>query len=211
MNRLLSTVVHEVRNPLGVINLHAELILKNPGKAAMSAEVISRTSADLERILTELLDYSRPLTLETARNDIARAVNETICLIRPSYEDAKVELALENRLEEKALISFDRIKIFQALFNLLKNALEASKPGDKVEILLKRERDDVLIRISDQGPGIPVENREKIFEPFFTTRKKGTGIGLARTKKILEVHDGSLCIDPDKTGGAAFIIKLKGG
>ncbi|OGI02703.1 MAG: hypothetical protein A2Y25_11170 [Candidatus Melainabacteria bacterium GWF2_37_15] len=211
MNQLLSTVFHEVRNPLGVINLHAELIMRNPEKAALSAEIISRTSRDLEQILTELLDFSKPVVLEKTEGNLECTVSEVINLIKPGYDEKNIELTFKNSLNKGISLNFDKTKINQVLFNLLKNALEASKPGDKVEVSLEKKHNSIFIKISDQGSGIPAENREKIFKPYFTTKKQGTGIGLAEAKKIVEAHQGSLYIDTKKTGGTAFIIQLKGG
>ena len=212
MNQLLSTVFHEVRNPLGVINLHAELIMRNPEKAALSAEIISRTSRDLEQILTQLLDFSKPIALEKTEGNIEHTINKVINLIKPGYDEKNIEITFKNTLKKELSLSFDKPKIHQVLFNLLKNALEASKSGDRVEVSLESfKRNSIFIKISDQGLGIPAENREKIFKPYFTTKKHGSGIGLAEAKKIVEAHEGSLYIDTKKAGGTSFIIQLKGG
>ncbi len=210
MSKMLSTVFHEVRNPLGVINLHAELIMKNPENAVRSAQIISRTSRDLEKILSELLAFSKPLRLEKTNEDIVSLIYDIVSLIRPKYEQKNVEMVFDNALGERGKLSFDRVKIYQALFNLLVNALEASEPGGKVIISLEKEEQSYLIKISDEGEGIPDEIREKIFEPYFTTKKQGSGIGLAETKKIIEAHEGDICIHNHEQAGTTFMIRLKG-
>jgi len=210
MNKMLSTVFHEVRNPLGVINLHAELIIKNPANAAKSAEIISRTSRDLEKILGELLSFAKPVKLEKARQDAVLLVYDIVSLIKPRYEEKNVGIIVDNFLGEREELDIDRVKIYQALFNLLVNALDASAPGGKVKILLEKEETDCLIKISDEGEGVPAEIREKIFEPYFTTKKQGSGIGLAETKKIIEAHEGRIFIDSGRTTGTTFVIRLRG-
>lgn len=210
MKKLLSTVCHEVRNPLGVINLHAELIKRNPQAAMNSAEIISRTSKQLENILTELLDCSKAYMLDKKEEDLEQVVKESINLIKPLYKDKKVELKFKNHLNRRFKLSIDREKIHQVLFNLLKNALEASGQGQKVQVIMERN-DSILIKIKDQGCGVPVCDREKVFETYFTTKREGSGIGLARSRKIIQAHEGSLYIDPDGQEGTTFIIKLREG
>lgn len=209
MNKLLSTVFHEVRNPLGVINLHAELIRKNPANAAQSAEIISRTSLQLEKLLTEFLNCTKPVALEKTDSDLEKTLNCLISLIKPSCEERNIKLVYKNNLTEDAKAAHDGAKLNQVMFNLVKNALEASKPGKKLEITLENDHNNILIKISDQGTGIPKENREKVFQPYFTTKKQGTGIGLFQSRQIIEAHGGNLLIDPEKTRGITFIIQLR--
>jgi len=219
ISQLFSTVMHELRNPLGAINLHTRIISKkleslesgNQGtvkEILESIELINRTSEDLEKTLSELLDFSKPLSLEKTEVNIEDGVKEIINLIKPSYENKNVELIFNNSLNTHFLVNFDRAKLHQVIFNILKNALEVSESGKKVEVLLTNKEDSIYLKISDQGPGIPEEDRKKIFEPYFTTKKEGTGLGLAQAKKILEAHYGSLYIEPDTTEGTTFVLSL---
>ena len=219
ISQLFSTVMHEIRNPLGAVNLHTKIISKKLENLETkdsqgvkdileSVEIINRTSGDLEKILSELLDFSKPLALEKTELNIEDGVNEIINLIKPSYEDKNVGLIFQNALDKNLLVNFDRAKIHQVIFNILKNALEVSGNGTKVEVSLTNDQDKVYLKISDQGPGIEEKNREKIFEPYFTTKKEGTGLGLAQARRILEAHDGSLYVDPDSIDGATFVMSL---
>ncbi len=219
LNQLFSIAMHELRNPLGSINLHTEIISKkleilNPENSAIVSEIqestglIKRTSEKLEKILSELLDFSKPLSLEKTELNIEEAVSEIINLIKPSYEDKNVGLVLKNFFDNNLLVNFDRAKLHQIIFNILKNALEVSEPGKKVEVLLTNEHDRIYLKVIDEGPGVPAEFREKIFEPYFTTKKEGTGLGLAQAIKILEAHEGDLYVDPKSINGTTFILSL---
>lgn len=230
ISKLFSTVMHEIRNPLGSIGLHSRVVsqkletvkanLPKTGKNAEiesqninsmieSVEIIGRTVVTLENMLTELLNFSKPVIPEMAEFNLEKTVMEIINLITPSFKEKGVQLVLVNAIYKDFLLNFDRAKLHQVIFNLLKNALEVSKEGDLVEVLLKTEGDNILIKVSDEGPGIPKENREKIFEPYFTTKKEGTGVGLAESRKLIKAQGGNLYLDTSGTKGAVFIISLK--
>lgn len=219
MSQLFSTAMHEIRNPLGSISLHTRIISKKLEQLDVenreilkeifnSIEMINRTSEDLEKILSELLDFSKPLSLKKMELNLEETLNEIINLIKPSYENKNVELLTENILESNYSMFFDRANFHQIIFNLLKNALEVSEPGQKVKVLLENDSENTYIKISDEGPGVSEQNRKKIFEPYFTTKKEGTGLGLAQAKKILEAHEGDLYLAPKNTIGATFILSI---
>lgn len=229
IGEVCSTIAHEVRNPLGMIGLHAKIISKHlenfeavhkenalSGDAEVfntllsSANIIYSASQNLENLLTELIDYSKPMTLNKTETDIEKTVLEVINLIKPSFENNDIKLLFENFLDENCKTLFDKIKIHQSVLNIVKNALEVSKAGDKVKLVLNynNESKSICIKISDEGPGISVENREKIFTPYFTTKKNGTGLGLAQTRKIMEAHGGRLSINSTTANGSTFIMTL---
>jgi signal transduction histidine kinase len=174
-----------------------------------SIEIISRTAVNLENMLTELLNFSKPVIPEMAEFNLEKAVMEIINLITPSYRERGVQLVLVNSIYKDFLLKFDRAKLHQVIFNLLKNALEVSKTGDLVEILLRTNGDNILIKVSDEGSGVPAEIREKIFEPYFTTKKDGNGLGLAESRKLIRAQGGDLFLSNSESRGAVFIISLK--
>lgn len=205
LDKTLSTVLHEVRNPLGVIGLHAGIIARNPDRAMDSARIIGEASQQLEKILTELINFSKPVTLNTELISFSDRINRIISTIKPAFDKKNVVLLLENRLKTDIFIEYDVTKLNQVFFNLLKNALEASEPGKTVKIILEVKKDRLFAKISDQGVGIPAENREKIFKPYFTTKKNGTGIGLALARKITEAHGGGLYVESRGKKGSTFV------
>jgi signal transduction histidine kinase len=225
ISKLFSTVMHEVRNPLGSIGLHSRVIsqklaamksskdnedeAKNIEGMIESVEIISKTAVNLETMLTELLNFSKPVVPEMAEFNLEKAVMEIINLITPSYRERGVQLVLVNAIYKDFLLKFDRAKLHQVVFNLLKNALEVSKTGDLVEVLLKTNGDNIFIKVSDEGSGVPAEIKEKIFEPYFTTKKDGNGLGLAESRKLIRAQGGDLFLGVPGSKGAVFIISLK--
>jgi len=218
---LCSTIAHELRNPLCMVGLHAKIISKNIEKLEIkdteilesltnSANSISNASQNLETLLTELIDYSRPMSLEKNETNLEKTLLEVINLIKPSFEADSINLSFKNKLTHSYKVLFDSAKVHQAVLNIVKNALEVSKQGDKVKVILDCNNDDdsISIKISDEGPGISDEHRKKIFTPYFTTKKDGTGLGLAQARKIMEAHGGNLLISSTNDKGTTFILSL---
>jgi signal transduction histidine kinase len=210
IGQLCSTIAHEIRNPLGMINLYAKIISKNVDqindtkiseslKGAASA--ITSATANLEDLLTQLRDFSKPLKITKSCTDLQATVNEIINLVKPAFDEKQVGLVLNSNLDY-IKIEFDKPKISQSLLNLVKNALEVSKQGDLVEVsIASRNSNTVSIVVKDQGTGILLKDRAKLFTPFFTTKKEGTGLGLVQSRKIIEAHGGSLnLISTDESG-----------
>jgi len=219
IGQLCSTIAHEIRNPLGMINLYAKIISKSIDeiketkiKESLEAAASSITSAttNLEDLLTQLLDFSKPYKITKSLENLEITVKEVINLVKPAFDEKQVKLSLNNNLDSSIKLLFDKPKINQSLLNIVKNALEASKEGDLVEILtvLKDER-TVSILIKDQGSGISLKDRAKLFTPFFTTKKEGTGLGLAQAKKIIEAHGGNLNVISTDSSGTAFELTLQ--
>lgn len=221
IGELCSTIAHELRNPLGMVGLHAKIISKHIEKLDIkdkdvlenltsSANSISKATENLETLLTELIDYSKPMALEKTEASFEETVLDVINLVKPSFDANKVEISFENLVKEPYKVTFDRIKIHQTILNIVKNALEVSKSGSNVKLALDYNNEDesVLLKISDEGQGISEEHREKIFTPYFTTKKEGTGLGLAQARKIAEAHGGSLFINSTGSKGTTFIMSL---
>ncbi|MFH0702703.1 MAG: ATP-binding protein [bacterium] len=223
IGQLCSTIAHELRNPLSMIDLYGKIITKNVEKicakikdtkitdslnnASMS---ICNASMSLEKLLTELLDYAKPMSIEKTKGNLEEALNQVINLVKPSYEEKMVELFFNYRLNDDISVNFDRIKLNQAFLNVVKNALDVSKQGDIIEVFVDcRLGDDIVyIKVKDQGPGILSQDKEKIFTPYFTTKKEGTGLGLANARKIMEAHQGSLIIISTSPKGTIFGLTL---
>ena len=227
---LCSTIAHELRNPLGMVGLHAKIISKNLEKMESihkkmnniesnkdifeslinSANSISNATQNLETLLTELIDYSKPMSLEKNETNLEKTLLEVINLIKPSFETNNINLSFKNRLNNNYKVLFDSTKVHQAVLNIVKNALEVSKSGDNVKVIVdyNNEGDSISIKISDEGSGISEEHRKKIFTPYFTTKKDGTGLGLAQARKIMEAHGGNLLISSTNEKGTTFVLSL---
>jgi signal transduction histidine kinase len=224
IGQLSSVIAHEIRNPLGLIDLYAKLTeerLQNLslGEDAQQKEqllknlsLIRQATGSLETILSELTDYSRPLQLRVQPVDIAALVSEVCDFYQPSYAQKRVNLVWSpGNSAETEILALDGDKIRQALINLLKNALEASSEGSTVSISIACRQNDsqLYIKVADEGVGIRPENVQKLFTPYFSTKGGGTGLGLAHSRKILQAHGGSVELLSSELGkGSVFAIIL---
>ncbi len=221
VGQLCSVIAHEIRNPLGLIDLYAKLIeeqLKQVDVEADKQELlvknlafIRQATVNLEGILTELTDYSRPLQLQQEATDIVSLVRDVCLFYEPSYVERKVKLSIPSADREGLFLNLDTGRIRQALINLLKNALEASSADSKVQVLVaSRKRDRyVYIKVVDQGKGIDAQVAKKLFTPYFSTKGNGTGLGLAHSRKILQAHGGTVELLSSTPGeGATFALIL---
>ncbi|WP_417243826.1 ATP-binding protein [Celeribacter sp.] len=222
-------IAHEIKNPLTPIQLSAERIMRKFGKGMDEASradleqytgVIVRQTGDLRRIVDEFSKFARMPSPERRENDLVELVKGAVLL----QQNAQVGVQITSQISvPTAIAEVDGTMIGQALTNLIKNAGEAieslyevERPAGhkaRVRVALDIEGDDVVVRITDNGIGLP-EDRSRLFEPYVTTREKGTGLGLPIVKKIIEEHGGSLTLtdgEPlDDTGrvGACATMRL---
>lgn len=229
IGQLCSVIAHEIRNPLGLIDLYAKLVETQLGKLdgletadqepiGKNLQQIRHATQSLETILSELTQYSRPLQLDLERCDIVPLVGDICEFYRPSYDEKGVQLlvpppaiASEDGPQEQLWVEVDRGRFRQALINLLKNALEATEAGKKVQVqVASRLGDDqVYIKVRDEGTGIKPEARHKLFTPYFSTKGGGTGLGLAHVRKILQAHGGNAdCLSSEPGQGSSFALVL---
>ena len=211
ISRISGGVAHEVKNPLNAILLHVEVArarLKQ-GEADVSPqmEVISREILRLDRVVKTFLDFTRPVELEyriVPLRDVVREIEE---LTRPQAEAAKVRMTVEPE-SEGVDVRVDRDMFKQALLNVVVNAIQSMKDGGELRIECSSAGDTAEIRIVDTGPGIPPELRDKIFRLYFTTKQGGSGIGLAMTFRIVQLHDGTIDFSSEPGKGTTFVIRL---
>jgi signal transduction histidine kinase len=196
---MLGGVAHEVKNPLGGIELFAGLLdeeLRSPrpelAEASAHLERIRRELAYLKRIVEDFLVFAREQKLNAAPFD-ARGLLEAVAAHLTGEAQAR-GVAVEVQAIAATLLG-DQGLLTSALLNLAKNAVQASKPGQSVSLSGAARGEAYVIEVVDRGPGIPAALVERIFEPFFTTREQGTGLGLPLAKKLIEVHRGTLTVE----------------
>ncbi|MGQ0508258.1 MAG: ATP-binding protein [Myxococcaceae bacterium] len=216
LGELSAIVAHEVRNPLGVIFNAVSALrrqLPNEGDAAMLLEIVREESDRLDSIVGELLDFARPRALSLQPEDLQRVVQEAVDAtpVRPGSSEHDVRFATQIE-EGLPPVPMDQRLIRQALVNVLVNAAQAMPRGGQVTVSARREQRNgkALVRIDlvDEGTGIPPEIAFRIFEPFFTTKAKGTGLGLAVVKRILEDHQGEVEVNSSVGQGTTFTFRL---
>ncbi|MBL8700208.1 MAG: PAS domain-containing sensor histidine kinase [Alphaproteobacteria bacterium] len=214
-------IAHEIKNPLTPIQLSAERLKRkylaeirsDPDTFRICTETIVRQVADIGRMVDEFSSFARMPAPVMRDEDLVELVRQTIFLQRQAHPDIAFEVVLP---EGRVPVSLDGRQIGQALTNLVQNALDAiggreTAPGTplppgRISIALVAERGGARIVVTDNGKGLPKENRERLTEPYVTTRAKGTGLGLAIVKKIMEDHGGELRLEDDPGGGARVTL-----
>ena len=214
VGRIASHIAHEIRNPLVTMGGYAKRILKHTAdgdvdvkKVVKSAEIILKESERLEKILSNVMDFTKPAKYIKEFNDINHIVRDTYGLLKNVIfeRSIKIRMDLDERLPN---VKSDFNQLKQVLLNLFQNAIDATPERGKIEIRTEFDESWVQIIIDDSGTGITAENPDIIFEPFFTTKITGVGLGLANVKKIIKDHGGKIKALNRPEGGAEFRIKL---
>ena len=211
IGRLTSGVGHEVKNPINAIVVHLEL-LKNKipdasGPAIRHLEIIDAEIHRLDRVVQMLVDFSRPVELQLAEQDLRSVVDDVLSLAAAEFSTHNV--TLESYLPSKPLIAkVDTDLLKQAALNVILNGAQAMPDGGRLEVFLEEDGKTAVLRVTDQGHGIPEDVREKIFDLYFTTKAGGSGIGLAMTYRILQLHHGSIEVQSNVGTGTEFRLKI---
>jgi signal transduction histidine kinase len=211
MGRLAAHVTHEVRNPLNSIRLNAEMLQEDVAEQSPDArrmlDAVVREVDHLTEITDQYLRLVRLPEPKLERVDVAAMVRDVALFLTPEMQRANV--AFELALADLPPVPCDEGQLRQALFNLCRNAREAMPDGGKIQISLQDgEAGFVRLAVSDQGAGIPADEREKIFDLFYTTKQHGTGLGLALTQQIIVAHGGRITCREPPDRGTCFEIEL---
>jgi signal transduction histidine kinase len=203
---LLAGIAHEVRNPLGAIQLFAGMLAEDVSgrPEATHVERIQAEVARLGRITETFLDYARPRPVEVEDVDAAAVIAEAAGLAQPLAQQRGVLLETIGRGSLRA----DREALGRAVLNLVRNAVEASPPGSAVRVEAHGGADGAVVEVCDRGGGLTGEARERAFQPFFTTKQNGTGLGLALARKVAIAHGGSVVLLPRDGGGTLARITI---
>ncbi len=192
-------VAHEFRNSLATIVGLARLVEK--GKK--SSEEIVRECNTINTIITNLLEYARPLKLNRGEIELDTLIDNALGRIRIP-QNIVVEKSVQPRLK----MNGDYELLLSGLVNLLENSVEAIKGKGKITIDAFQATDNVCISISDTGKGIAADKLELVFTPFYSEKEKGTGLGLAYVKKVVELHNGDIEVISEKNRGTKFTIRI---
>ncbi len=214
IGKLAAAVAHEIRNPLSSIRGFAQYLrnaLKDKPREKEYAETMVSEVDRINRVVTDLLIFARPMEAELAPTDVTDLVERTVRLVQADARSRDVVIQVS--LSDLSKIPLDENQMTQAILNLLLNSLQAVDSGGHIEVgaELDPSVSRLIIWVEDDGPGISRDQKEKIFDPFFTTREQGTGLGLAIVHKIVENHNGAINLQSPpagKTRGCRLTISI---
>ncbi len=215
LTTLAAGVAHEIKNPLGSIGIHIQLVQKAlNGQGELDREaiennlnVINEEIDRLNKIVVDFLFAVRPMDINLEERDLNAVVGDLLEFVQPELEQAGIQL--ERSFEsDLPTLNLDEKHFKQALLNIVKNAIAAMPDGGTLRVASRLSGDLVLLRISDDGVGIPDDVLEKIFEPYFTTKDFGSGIGLTLVYKVIKEHMGDIAVISEEGKGTTFTITL---
>ena len=216
LGEMSAVVAHEIRNPVAGIAAGIEYLARHIPKGSDDFTGITMIQGEIERvnrILEDILFVARPLKLNLSDENLSELLQNVIQRCQPQIKQSQIEVSFQDEVDLPRL-KVDRQRLEQVFTNLIINATQAMPHGG--QLLLQTSLNcgqneetpqEVVITVTDTGPGIPVETHRRIFEPFFTTKIRGTGLGLPVARRIIEQHQGSINIEQQKKG-ARFVITL---
>ncbi len=211
LGRILRGVAHEIKNPLNSINLHLQMLKLELAEKAPEAQpeidVISREIKNLDGMVVTLLDFTRPLELKLGDTDLVSLAREIAGLVQPeaARKGVRVEVTAN---AETAVIRADQALLRQAVMNVVVNGLECMPGAGRLGIEVEKRPEALLLSVTDEGPGIAPEIRERIFNLYFTTKGRGSGIGLAMTWRVVELHSATIDFTSEMGKGTTFRFRF---
>jgi signal transduction histidine kinase len=208
-------VAHEIKNPLNAISLRLESlrmrITDEVPEAEGEIDLVSDEVHRLDRVVRTFLDLNRPMELDIQAFDPGELAAAALEVMRPAATQARVELRLV-RPASPTIVEADRGLIEQGLLNIVNNAIQALDSRGVTEGLVTTtisfSHNNCEIAVADNGPGMPVNVQERIFEPYFTTKASGSGIGLAFTKRAMELHGGGIGVTSAPGQGTTMTLSF---
>jgi two-component system sensor histidine kinase FlrB len=214
LGEMAAGLAHEIRNPLGGIQLYASLLMKDLAEQPQAQQIVSKISAGvkrLEALVSQVLQFSREMTCNACEMDLAETIGQVIemCEAHAIGKQIRVHVDGPSHLP----IHGDPLLLGQAVMNLVLNAIEAMHGPGTVTVRFasppaESDARQFHLIVRDTGPGIPSNILDRIFNPFFTTKDSGTGLGLAIVHRVVEAHNGTIHASNDSGGGAKFEIRI---
>jgi PAS domain S-box-containing protein len=211
IGRLTSGVAHEVKNPINAIVVHLEVLRQKMKEidpdTRRHLDVIGSEIQRLDRVVQTLVDFTRPVELRLNDMDLRKVAEDVVILASPAAEKHKVLIEREAG-PEPLPVRIDTDLVKQAILNIVLNGVQAMPEGGMLRLTLKREGENALIMVRDQGAGIPENIRDKIFNLYFTTKSGGSGIGLAMAYRVVQLHHGSMEFTSIMEHGTTFYLRF---
>lgn len=214
----LTTVSHELRTPLTSIMMAAEMLLEEEeaddpeSTRTKLVSNITKGASRLRVLVSDLVNVSREdefqPRLELDRVPLADVIGNAVSIIQPLAAAKRQAIEVDLGAPD-AVVFVDRLRFDQVLINLLSNAQRYSPPGGRITLSTRLEKDEVIIRVTDSGPGVSADVRDMIFEPFYRGDRSGLGLGLAIAKSLVDLHNGRIWVENKRNGrGSSFCVAL---
>jgi len=211
LGKLSASIAHEVNNPLGIISNYLQIlsIRKVPDEVYTNyIKILKEEVSRIAGIVRQLLAFYRPHQEIITEVDINKVIAESMTLLSNQLANANIEIMLDTK-RSLPKIQGSSEKLKQVLLNLIMNSKDFMPHGGRIDVSAREQKGNIILEISDSGPGIEEKNIPLLFEPFFTTKQKeGTGLGLAVCYGIVQWHQGTITAANGENGGAKFTITL---
>jgi two-component system, NtrC family, sensor histidine kinase HydH len=207
LGQAAATIVHDLRTPLLAILGFARRLQAGKGDPDTGLQTIVDSALKMEAIVTDVLNFAKPVQVETKEEDLREVVEQTAAGCQVRAEAAGISIASELPAEP-VLMAVDGLRLQRALTNLAANAIEASKPGQEVRMVLTADQQQAMITVRDRGAGMDQETLENVFIPFFSKKSQGTGLGMAIARKVVEAHGGKILISSKPQQGTEVGVQL---
>jgi signal transduction histidine kinase len=206
ISRLTGGVAHEIKNPLNAMALHLEVLRSKLDGQQPEIDVIGREIKRLDTVVKTFLNFNRPLDLKYKPIDFNDLVKQVLALV--SVDASAKNVRLEIILQDKLWISGDPDLLKQAILNVINNGLEAMTVGGTLITRTGGDGEECQLTVHDAGPGIPPEIQDRVFQLYFTTKENGTGIGLATTFRVVQLHNGTIDFTSEPGKGTTFRLRF---
>lgn len=215
VGQLAAGLAHEIRNPLHAIRLNLHTLRRvADGKLGLDdgevSSVVSESEREIERVdqlLRELLGFAKPDEAHNQTIDVCEPIRATLSFMKQELDRGPVNVVTQFP-SHPVMVYIDPNRLRQVVLNLLLNASDVMDEGGTLRIAVEEKREQVEVTMSDTGPGVPENDRQRIFEPFYTTKEEGTGFGLALAKRYVTEAEGAIACISNGGSGATFRIRL---
>jgi signal transduction histidine kinase len=210
LGRMVASVSHEIKTPLGIIRSTGELLgsnLEEDETCNRLTGVIVEECSRLNRIVTEFLDFARPLEPSLRSCQVGEVLERVINALEPELD--RQGIGLEKELRDGPEAKADPDLLYRAFLNVLVNAIQAMPNGGRIRVKAEpAPRRSWRVEVADSGVGISAQEQERVFEPFFTLKEKGSGLGLSIVKSIIEAHQGRIEISSEPDQGTRVVMVI---
>jgi signal transduction histidine kinase len=210
MGEMAATLAHEVRNPLGSMELFASLLMDDLNDRPPARHLVSQIAEgikDLNHLVSNILGFTRAPTSTLRTVDIRAAIEDGLRYTTALLAENRIGIV--RRYDDRSITAAANPDLVRQIFlNLIRNAVQAMEEGGTLTITATGGR-PVTVSFADTGLGIPAEQRDRIFDPFFTTKERGTGLGLTVVRSLVEGVGGEIQVTPGREGGTCFTVQLQ--